>query len=473
MATGLSLVCGDCGLQLRSTKEAQEHAETVGHTNFSESTEPETDLHTKRTGHSSFSDKTQEAAKPIQLTLDDASEPSPTVTPAAGAEAGTSSSGDAAQATEGTVRELVVPSVNAELKAELEDMGFSAARAVRALHYCGTESVEAAVNWIVEHEADPDVDTMPMVSAGEDATKKPALSAEEARAKAQELVSSSSSSSSTTTTTTTTFLPVLERCQAFGSAALLMRQSEGLGLPGDEPGDEALGSQGSSSGGRIRAGRELLEAKRIEEDFERKRIIAARKAEKDEEKRARERIKAKLEEDRDQEDQLEEEEEERLLEVSELQERRRKLGLPPEEPKAKDDKPPPTAPVEVRKPYVEMRPATKAEQMRTALRTLKTSHKEDEAKVKRAFETLLKFVGNVARSPDEEKFRRIRVTNPAFQERVGSMQGGVDFLELCGFKFEEGDEFLVLARESVDSMLLNTAGSELTSAITNPYFGVL
>jgi len=40
---------------------------------------------------------------------------------------------------------------------------------------------------------------------------------------------------------------------------------------------------------------------------------------------------------------------------------------------------------------------------------------EEDAKVKRAFQTLLTYVGNVARSPDEEKFRKIRLTNATFQ----------------------------------------------------------
>ncbi|KAL9312961.1 hypothetical protein ACSQ67_018413 [Phaseolus vulgaris] len=48
---------------------------------------------------------------------------------------------------------------------------------------------------------------------------------------------------------------------------------------------------------RIRIGKELLEAKRIEEDNERKRLLALRKAEKEEEKRAREKMKQKLEEE--------------------------------------------------------------------------------------------------------------------------------------------------------------------------------
>jgi hypothetical protein len=41
----------------------------------------------------------------------------------------------------------------------------------------------------------------------------------------------------------------------------------------------------------------------------------------------------------------------------------------------------------------------------------------DDATVKRAFQTLLVYVGNVAKNPDREKFRRIRIGNPLFQVR--------------------------------------------------------
>lgn len=43
------------------------------------------------------------------------------------------------------------------------------------------------------------------------------------------------------------------------------------------------------------------------------------------------------------------------------------------------------------------------------------SFQAEDAKVKVAFETLMKFIANVATRPEEEKFRKIRMSNPAFQ----------------------------------------------------------
>eukprot|EP00245_Coleochaete_scutata_P014326 TRINITY_DN6061_c0_g1_i1.p1 TRINITY_DN6061_c0_g1~~TRINITY_DN6061_c0_g1_i1.p1 ORF type:complete len:413 (+),score=101.42 TRINITY_DN6061_c0_g1_i1:64-1302(+) len=412
MAGGKSLICGDCGVQLRDAEEAMAHGQTFGHTNFSESTEAvlslvcttcgkpcrssqEKDLHTTRTGHKEFYDKTNEMA--AELVLE---------TPAS-----TSGAAGVGDVTDGT--KLVVPTVNEELKLELEGMGFSTAKATRALYYSGASDVEGAINWIIEHESDKDIEEMPMVPEG--SSKKPTLTPAEQRAKAQELV---------------------ERARKIKE-------------------EEEKKMEREREKERIRAGKEILEAKRIEEEQERRRIIAFRKAEKEEERRARERIRQKLEEDR--------------------AERRRKLGLPPEDPadQQKAQEAPPAKEPEKPKASLPVRPATKAEQMRSTLRTLKQTHKGDDAQVKRAFETLLTYIGNVARSPGEEKFRKIRLTNATFKDRVGKFEEGLTFLKLCGFESDSTGEFFVLAQDKVDMVLLNTAGSELDSAIKNPFFGVL
>ncbi|CAF2311660.1 hypothetical protein YC2023_121450 [Brassica napus] len=71
---------------------------------------------------------------------------------------------------------------------------------------------------------------------------------------------------------------------------------------------------------------------------------------------------------------------------------------------------------------------------------------EDDAKVKRAFQTLRTYMGNVSKNPDEEKFRKIRLTNQTFQDRAGSLKGGIEFVELCGFEKMEGEDVLVLTK---------------------------
>ena len=73
--------------------------------------------------------------------------------------------------------------------------------------------------------------------------------------------------------------------------------------------------------------------------------------------------------------------------------------------------------------------------------------------------------------PKEDKFRKIRVSNAAFQSRVASMSGALKFLELIGFHKE--DDVLVMPAERATTETLNAAGGELNNACTNPFFGVL
>ena len=40
---------------------------------------------------------------------------------------------------------------------------------------------------------------------------------------------------------------------------------------------------------------------------------------------------------------------------------------------------------------------------------------DEDARVKKAFQTMLTYVGNVAQNPNEERYRKIRLTNAAFQ----------------------------------------------------------
>lgn len=211
---------------------------------------------------------------------------------------------------------------------------------------------------------------------------------------------------------------------------------------------------------RVRSGKELLAAKRVEEDQERRRNIAWRQREKEEEARAREKIRVKLAEDK--------------------KERRRKLGLP-EEPTAEE-----LAAEEAAKAAKEaeaaakkaayapaVRPVSVAEKLRAELVGMKRAHEAEAGRFAAAVQALLTFCGNVAGAPGEDKYRRIRLGNATFQQRVGGVTGGIRFLELVGFEKDAAAEFLVMAPEKVSLPLLNAAGAELSSAINNPFFGVL
>ncbi|KAL9436299.1 hypothetical protein AB3S75_022364 [Citrus x aurantiifolia] len=306
--------------------------------------------------------------------------------------------------------ETTVLEVDKKLLKELEGFGFPLARAARALHYSGNASLGDAINWIVDHENDAEDDEMPLIAVNiEIESPQPDHMMEEVEKKAQE-----------------------KRDRAHQRK------------------EEEKKPESNSEKQRIHAGKELLEAKLTAAENERQRFLATRKAEKEEVKRARQKIRQKIEADK--------------------VERRRQLGFSSENPVTLN----PSKPiVQDKMTSLPVMTITKAEKMRECLRSLRRNHKEDDARVKRAFQTLLIYVGNIVKNPNEEKYRKIRLGNPLFQDRVGSMKGGIEFLELCGFEKTEGGDFLHLPSDKLDMEGLNAAGSLLRSAMTNPFFGLL
>lgn len=52
-------------------------------------------------------------------------------------------------------------------------------------------------------------------------------------------------------------------------------------------------------------------------------------------------------------------------------------------------------------------------------------------------ETLCKYIENIVSNPTEEKYRKIRMSNKAFQERILPIEGTKEFLEAAGFVVQE------------------------------------
>jgi len=203
-------------------------------------------------------------------------------------------------------------------------------------------------------------------------------------------------------------------------------------------------------------GKELAAARKIEEDQSLKRERENREREKAEFENAKAEMLRKLEEDR--------------------KERRRKLGLPEElteEEKSAEAAKRVEETDKLKKRFgTEIIPAMAISQMRESLVTLKkTAHAEEQAQL--AFKTLMAYTENIARQPDEEKFRRIKLTNNAFKTRVDCCEGGREFLTNLGFALRtiDGEDCLVL--DKVSPKVLNAAGGLLTEALTSPFFGVL
>ncbi|XP_038572244.1 UBX domain-containing protein 6 isoform X1 [Micropterus salmoides] len=87
---------------------------------------------------------------------------------------------------------------------------------------------------------------------------------------------------------------------------------------------------------------------------------------------------------------------------------------------------------------------------------------KDREKVKVAVDIMSKYVDNICKNPTEEKYRRIKLSNKVFQEKVRCVEGSREFLQALGFISvtfpvegqEEEEEFLVLPEQSPDDLEL-------------------
>lgn len=77
-----------------------------------------------------------------------------------------------------------------------------------------------------------------------------------------------------------------------------------------------------------------------------------------------------------------------------------------------------------------------------------------------ALETLLVYVTNLLKFPDQPRYRKIRMSNIHFQERLGHLQNCDDFMRAIGFLPTE-DDFYV--HQDPDDLTTPEAAKELTS----------
>ena len=82
-------------------------------------------------------------------------------------------------------------------------------------------------------------------------------------------------------------------------------------------------------------------------------------------------------------------------------------------------------------------------------------------------QTLHKMMSNVMKNPSNAKFRKIKVKNPAFHERVGKFRSGIAFFKAVGFeiKTEDDIEYLILEEANINLSLLTTAVEKISAAL--------
>jgi len=102
--------------------------------------------------------------------------------------------------------------------------------------------------------------------------------------------------------------------------------------------------------------------------------------------------------------------------------------------------------------------------MEKAFAYLKNNNSLSDAR--EGIQTFIIYVNNIVKNPGEMRYRRIRVENANYQERLGHLRGGQKMLEILGYK-ENGSGFLELPREmhSPDDLTTIKAIQRLSYAV--------
>lgn len=163
---------------------------------------------------------------------------------------------------------------------------------------------------------------------------------------------------------------------------------------------------------RIKMGKEILAAQRLEEEETKKRLLEERKREKREEEASREKVRKQIEETRKEWRikrglPLEETEEEKAA-------RRQAEEMKRQEEEAKRKQ------FGQSKPFI--KPLSKIEKLRTMVVESKIALAEDQ--FKSFCKTVFAYCGNMIKHLVEEKYRKIKLLNVVFQQRVASVPCG-------------------------------------------------
>ncbi|XP_048039057.1 UBX domain-containing protein 6 [Megalobrama amblycephala] len=85
---------------------------------------------------------------------------------------------------------------------------------------------------------------------------------------------------------------------------------------------------------------------------------------------------------------------------------------------------------------------------------------KDKEKVKAAIDIISKYIENICKNPTEEKYRKIKLSNRVFQEKVSVIEGSREYLQAVGFEStalpvdgeDRTEEYLVLPPQESDAL---------------------
>jgi len=299
---------------------------------------------------------------------------------------------------------------------QLVEMGFTQLRAEKALVKTSNAGLESAINWLTDHLDDADIDE-PLETPPEMKTQ------EEVDALAASSMGGGSSSSQLT--------PAEKKAKLDEALAKARAKKAGTSVEEYKQMERA----------RREDGKQLLAARREQEDQQRKRDLEMRQREKREFEEERRKLREKL--------------------AADKEERIKKGLLVPAAAKPAASAPAP-APAAA-KPRV---PKTEAEREAAAAAAaaagLKRSYDEEplsleeatakltnlsDTRLRPALELMKKMADNIAKNPAEPKYRKMRLSNPKVADGLVHVPGARQFLRAIGWALVE-EEFLQLPIEA-------------------------
>lgn len=428
------LRCERTGKLFFSQKEAELHGEETGLSDFAQVSleekvwvcvetgkvcfnETQKDLHTKRVPEAqSWDEKTvadlrDAARKKSEEQADDPMETEEDILLRAAGKA---------PKNKGKAKAPGPPVVTKEVVDQLIEMGFTELRAQKALVKTSNSGIEGAINWLTEHLEDADIDD-PIEGEFDVKTQE-----ELGQAAAEAMAGMGSN-----------LTP--EEKKAKLDEMLAKARAKKLGTTVEE--EKAKEKE------RRSAGKQMVQSKRELEEQQRKRDMEARKREKREFELERQKLREKLEADR--------------------QEKIKNGLLKPAAPKpdpaaataagssasAGAAEKAPSKPKTEREKEAEAAIAASAgvkrnydEDPLTAAEAVEKLCALSDSKVKPALDMMSKMVANIAKAPAEDKYRKLRLSNPKVAEGLVFVPGARQFLRAHGWQLVES-EFLQLPTE--------------------------
>lgn len=329
-----------------------------------------------------------------------------------------------------------------------ESMGFSLIRAQKGLLYGNSPTVEAAVEWLMLHQDDHDIDDPIPVGPIEKAQSYKCNECGKILSNMANLELHANKTGHSDFEESTTSAPTLtpeEKLEKIAEIKSLLKAKRA------EREEKEKNDEIEREKQRRFMGKEVAKTKEQMDAEQRKREQWKIKKEKENFKKERERLRAELARDKA----------ERVANKGKLGSRLGVEGYKPDGvqyDKTDDDEPIPEIAVEQKKPRFQASTAKIDEYI------AKVSSYRAGGDGGKCLKVLLAYVGNVIDNPGEVKFKSINMENKVFKTKVKPFVGAKQLLMAVGFQQNSVGDSLVLV-ETADTQLLGSTKEKIKAAL--------